>query len=216
MLFRSAPESLLTLDLAVLQGGSVDLASTRLALDELQVQGGRVIVERDARGALNWQQVWTSPGAEADAAPANPWHVALQRFSLADFGAVVTDRGASRPVILNLAPIGLQASGFANPPEKPVDFRLDAVMQEGGRFGVGGQVDLAGSAVTADLDLQDITLLPLQAYVSDLARVSLNSGRAGLKGRLEVAPDDQGGVRFAGSARVDNLAVTERAGTQLY
>ena len=207
-----APESLLTLDLAVLQGGSVDLASTRLALDELQVHGGRVVVERDARGALNWQQVWTSPGAEADAAPANPWHVALQRFSLADFGAVVTDRGASRPVILNLAPIGLQASGFANPPEKPVDFRLDAVLKEGGRFGVSGQVDLAGSAVTADLDLQDITLLPLQAYVSDLARVSLNSGRAGLKGRLEVAPDDQGGVRFAGSARVDNLAVTERAG----
>ena len=206
-----APDALLTLDRTVLQGGTVDLARTRLALDELQVQGGRVIVERDARGGLNWQRVWTSQGTEADAAAANPWQLSLQRFSLADFGAVVTDRGASKPVTLSLAPIGLQLGAFTSPPQGPMDFRLDATLHEGGRLSAEGQADLAGPSVTADLDLTDITLLPLQAYIADFARVSLNSGRAGLKGRLEFASGN-GGARFSGSARVDDLAVTETTG----
>ena len=206
-----APEALLTLDRTVLQGGTVDLAGTRLALDELQVQGGRVIVERDARGGLNWQRVWTSQGTEADAAAANPWQLSLQRFSLADFGAVATDHGASTPVTLNLVPIGLQLGAFTSPPQGPMDFRLDATLHEGGRLSAEGQADLAGPSVTADLDLTDITLLPLQAYIADFARVSLNSGRAGLKGRLEFASGN-GGARFSGSARVDDLAVTETTG----
>ena len=79
-----APEALLTLDRTVPQGGTVDLARTRLALDELQVQGGRVIVERDARGGLNWQRVWTSQGTEADTRRRPTRQLSLQRFSLAD------------------------------------------------------------------------------------------------------------------------------------
>lgn len=207
-----AQEPLLTLDRTVLEGGMVDLAGTRLALTDLQVEGGRVIVQRAADGRLNWQQVWASPSPSSVEATPNPWRVALERFTVAGFSAVVTDRSAPSPVTLNVTPIGVQVTDFTSPPEAPLKFELDAVLQEGGTLNASGQVDLAGSEVVADLDLSDITLLPMQTYLSEFARISLNSGRAALKGRLDFAQDQDGGLRFAGTARVDDLAVTESLG----
>ncbi len=207
-----AQEPLLTLDHTVLEGGMVDLAGTRVALNDLQVDGGRVIVERTADGQLNWQQVWTSPSKPSAEAEPNPWRVALQRFRVAGFGAVITDRGAPAPVTLNVTPIALQVTDITHPPEAPLKFELDAALQEGGKLAASGQVDLAGPSVVADLDLSDITLLPLQTYLTEFARVSLDSGRAGLRGRLDFAQEGDGGLRFAGTARVDDLAVTESVG----
>ncbi|MGB5465945.1 MAG: DUF748 domain-containing protein, partial [Sedimenticolaceae bacterium] len=205
-------EPLLTLDRTVLEGGMVDLAGTRVALTDLRVDGGRVIVERTADGQLNWQQVWTSPSTPSAEAEPNPWRVALQRFRVAGFGAAVTDRGAPAPVTLNLTPIGLQVTDITSPPEAPLKFEIDAVLQEGGTLTASGQANLAGPDVFADLDLSDINLLPLQTYLTEFARVSLDSGRAGLKGRLDFSQDRDGGLRFAGTARVDDLAVTESVG----
>ena len=205
-------EPLLTLDRTVLEGGAVDLTDARLALTDLQVQGGRVLVQRAAEGQLNWQQVWTSPGTPPAETEPNPWRVALQRFTVAGFGAVVTDRGAPAPLTLNVTPIGVRVTDFTSPPEAPLRFELDAKLQEGGNLDASGQVDLAGPSIVADLNLRDVTLLPLQTYLSDVARVSLNSGRASLTGRLDFAQDRDAGLRFAGTARIDDLAVTESDG----
>ncbi len=211
---EGAKGPLLRLDEAVLDGGSADLNRQRVTLGELTLKGGGTRVVRRRDGGLEWARLWqptgTAAGASAERtqppAARAPWEVTLERIALAGFRVDVRDAVPEQPLKLRLDPVELRVTGAGTDLQRPLGFQLQATLEQGGRIAASGELVPATQALTAEVELTDLALTPLQSYLQPLARVALQSGRASFSGRLKREPP---ALTLEGTAQVDDLRVTE-------
>ncbi|MGC8054826.1 DUF748 domain-containing protein, partial [Salmonella enterica] len=87
---------------------------------------------------------------------------------------------------LALESLSLQAPTLTDTLDQAIPFKLQA------RFDKNGSADLAGQAaahfrsVALDLDVKDLPITPFQHYFTDVLNVTISSGLASAKGKLEL------------------------------
>ncbi|WP_343725724.1 DUF748 domain-containing protein [Herbaspirillum huttiense] len=132
------------------------------------------------------------------------------KVQLADLRLTPPGKGAQP---LALESLSLQAPTLTDTLDQAIPFKLQA------RFDKNGSADLAGQAaahfrsVALDLEVKDLPITPFQHYFTDVLNVTISSGLASAKGKLELTPpldDRKLALDYKGSAAITNLRMQDK------
>lgn len=95
---------------------------------------------------------------------------------------------------------------------RPVPLRAAATVSGRTRLALEGEVVPATAAVQLKLDLADLPLRDVQAYLPDFPALELRSGTLSANGELTLPGGSGAALDFTGAGRVDGFSLLERAG----
>nr|WP_314628985.1 DUF748 domain-containing protein [uncultured Noviherbaspirillum sp.] len=210
------PGQLARADSLELAGARLRLAARQLALGSLTLADGAANVRFARDGSLNW----ASPAAPAPAAPAAnaaPWQVTADSFALRNFSASYVDARQQPPVEVELDRITATVGTLDTAGTAPAQVALQAGIG-GGTLQASGNLQLRDALTDAsgELDIR-ASALPLrlaQPYITEAARLVLTSGTLSGAGKLRIGNRTGPKITYAGSARLDNVAIDETAPRQ--
>ena len=211
-------EPLVQIEAIALGGGQVSLAQRSVDIEKISLTDGNVEFWLDPEGRFNWvrstagRQRRTDPsdggGQTLQATPkaqGPPWSVRLAQLDLATFDLRLADRRLSSPEIYALQNIRLNLREFRSDAASPFGLGLAFDVAQGGTAAVEGEIDLSGPSVTADVEIDALALPPLQPYLAQVARLSLDAGA--LSTVLEVAHGvtGEGALAIKGATVINDL-----------
>lgn len=180
-------------------------------------QDGRWMFERWLRteAAATGAAATTTPPARAAsstsvAKPQMAWRVLVADAAL-DGGQVrYADRAHSRPVVLDVTALSLQAKNFASNSAKLQPVKLSAQVRarrgEPGRLSFNGALALQPLSVRGQLQATDLPAQALSPYLGDVLNVALVRADAGFKGQVRYAQTLRGvTLHLQGDALLEDL-----------
>jgi outer membrane protein OmpA-like peptidoglycan-associated protein len=196
--------------------GRLDLAAREAGVARLALINGRVEAERDAQGRIPLAQAFkpaapaTAPASAANAADpgTEPWKFRLDSLELTGFEVALRDRTTTPAAGLTLQRIQASLTGLSQDLGASLPVKLSLAVKEGGSFQAEGKVVPARAAADIRLRLGNLSLKPVQPYISQAARLTLASGSASGAGRVKF--DKQ--LQFDGGFQVANLLLNESEG----
>jgi hypothetical protein len=148
-------------------------------------------------------------GVTPESSPAgsdDSWLVTVASVVVEDLGVNFQDRSFSRPLATGIEGLRLGISDFSTEPGSEFRVDLETGVTTGGRLELAGVAGLEPLIARLDVDLQSLSIEPLETVISDQIRLRLLSGDVGVQGQVEHTPEEP--LAFSGSASVDDL-VTE-------
>ncbi len=186
----------------------------RLTLDKVRVRRSWALIERDRQGRFLLRSLLerTPSAAPSRAAPAPGAAAggAALEFRLAegifeDGAATIVDGVTSPPARLEIAGARLAIHDLAWPSRGPVKLQLTSPAPGGGRFDVGGTVNLDPFRLEARATLDGVELAPAQPYLPIEGRVA---GRVTGDLAVTVALDPIS-VKVGGEARLQRFRLSD-------
>ncbi len=146
------------------------------------------------------------PGAEVPAAADDAWLFTLASLVVDDFGADFEDRSLTHPLTSGVENLMLGMTDFSTAPGSQFRLEFASDVTTGGRVTAGGDIGLKPRIAELDVDIQSLSIDPLEPLISDQISLRLLSGDVSLNGRLRHDEDEVLG--FSGAAQINDL-VTE-------
>jgi hypothetical protein len=206
-------------------GAEANLAKRTARVASIETGNGAIVARRFhsgelefvalAKPATNMARLTAAPPASTTAAstnmvaPAAPWSVVLQRFSVSNYTVKVEDAQPATPASLLADQISLTLTNISTASNTPVGLRLFARLNEGGTVTLhASAVVLPSLRAELDVDVSGIDLPALQSYVSEQAKLTIQSGRVTTRGRASVAIEGTNAPKldFAGNVSVNDFA----------
>ncbi|HZU62377.1 MAG TPA: DUF748 domain-containing protein, partial [Novosphingobium sp.] len=201
---------------ARLEGLHVDLAGHNADLGSLTLAGLDVPLRRAADGSINLMALVPATAASAPASastPASPWHAHLAHFALANAAVHVEDRAVQPASRLEASALSLAIEHIDTDLSRPLPLRFALRLNGAATLSGSGTLTPATTAGTLQLALTGLPLATIMPYLAGLPPLDLRSGTLAAAGRLSLAGSGLQGLRFAGSAGLDHLAVYEKGAT---
>jgi uncharacterized protein involved in outer membrane biogenesis len=205
----------LVLDQVALSGGRFDVAQRAVSLEAIQVDGGRIALERAADGRFNVQQ-WLPPATSSDsaappAAAANdkPWRFALGRVGVDGVACHVVDQTFAAPLTADVGRVRIAFKADAETAAGAPTLKLE---------GLGVEVQalrlISGAHQTP---LLEVDQLQAQGGQLSLAERSATLGRIALHGaKTALARDAHGELSLLSALRPAHAeAAAAPAGAQV-
>ncbi|HTV50188.1 MAG TPA: DUF748 domain-containing protein [Steroidobacteraceae bacterium] len=145
--------------------------------------------------------------AAATAAPAALWQLAAPDIDLSGLKIEAEDRAITPAVALDLSDIELQIHGFQSPATTPLDLQLRARIGDAGRLRATGRYALDSGAAHVQLQLDALSLTPLQPFVAERAALDLVSGELGAK--LTIERSANGVLAVSGGTELSKLRIID-------
>lgn len=198
---------------AELVNARMELPGGRIRADALDLSGASTTIELDARQNLNWNEILRkaaqppSPVADRQGTVSD---VQIGRVRVDDIALRFVDASPAAPVTLDLAQGSVLLKDVSLDTARALPLEARFAVAQGGRFeGRGSLVPAKGSG-QLDVRIADFSLKPFAPYVNRFARLRLESGAAGTRGRLAFGPGKSGpALAYRGAFVVDELAITE-------
>jgi uncharacterized protein involved in outer membrane biogenesis len=218
---RGERRELVGIETLAVRGVDLDLKKQSLRIGEVETHKGRVMVSRDASGALSFATLVPAPAgrrAPVDAparAPAAPWSVALGKLLVDGWAVRVEDHAPGEPVTLTADAVALTVEDFSLKRGSRATFSLRTRLGHAGSLAASGSAVLDPLAVTVKLDAKALDFVPLQPYFGDRVNILLRSGAASARGTLTLAAAGPAiKVGYRGSAGVDHLATVDKTSSE--
>ena len=187
-------------------GAEADLLESTMNLPSVTLQGGRVLVRREAGGALNLQKLF-EPVDRTPEKAAKPFQLRIGDIALASWTVQWEDLVPARPVRLDLSDVGGSLKDFSLEPGQAMPLELSAHVGEGGSLEAKGT--LSPFQATGDFSVKaaGVDLPPLDPYADAFANLRLSRGRLGLEGHLKFAfpGQKQDGLGYQGNLEVSGF-----------
>lgn len=210
---KTTDAPLMELPALAVREGSLLWPEQKVELPLIELSGGKVWPVMQADGNLNFAQLLvptTDPEPQpSSASEAAPWSISAPLLRLTDWQTTWRDETLLEPAEIQLEKIQLTVNGFSTAENASVQLQSQLEI-------AGGQIALTGTLqpqplANLDLDFQ-ITQLPLsiaQAYVTQQALVTLDSGTLTAEGKIRAA--DLDALTLGGQLSVDELVVAEQS-----
>ena len=217
-----AAEPIASLGSIALEGGSVDLGQSRVAVRRVAVTGGSVNIIREKDGSLRLVEALRAAerapaqrkvAASRDAAKAaQPWNVSLDALDVADVRLALADRSFEPAVAYDLEKIRVGLKNVRNDGKSPAGFDVSLRVAQGGAVRASGSFGVDGSRAAASVKIERVSLKPLQPAVARHSSLRLESGEISAAARLEYrAGTSRPELRVTGGGALDDLLVDESA-----
>jgi len=199
-------------------GGRVRWPERTAEVDLVRVSGPALRVLRSEDGTFLWMRLVDSlPAADAGEDPgggaAAGWKASCATFEIADGSVEVEDRTVAPPVALAVGALEARFEHVTSDASTPVTARLSATVNGSGALSAGGSLGLKPLAADLDVELSGLELPAFQPYASGVARVQLQSGSAGVRGKVSYRDGDASQLSFEGQASIDRLSLADPGGT---
>ncbi|MGN6223095.1 DUF748 domain-containing protein [Pseudoxanthomonas sp.] len=222
-----------TLGRVALEGARFSLDKREIAASALRVDGLRTALTREANGALSLQRLFSdgsvpdksvadnsAPAASTNAAPSSAsspasgpdWRFNLGEIAVEGAEVEVQDRAVRPASRFRLQGLSASARDISLDMARPVPLRAAATVNGRTRLALEGEVVPATAAVQLKLDLADLPLRDVQAYLPDFPALELRSGTLSANGELTLPGGSGAALDFTGAGRVDGFSLLERAG----
>ncbi|WP_426053947.1 DUF748 domain-containing protein [Janthinobacterium sp. PSPC2-1] len=196
--------------------GKIDLAAHTVHLGAVTASGAQIDLARNRQGEFAIAQklpVFASGKADADReTPSAPWSTKVDKVELSKFGARFDDAGTG--IKGNLQDARLSLQNVSNDMQQALPFELGVGLREGGLLTAKGKFVPGTGAVDAQLNLQQLTLAPVQPLLAQHVKLKLAGGTLSGSGRLTTgggAPTAPK-VRYEGGVDIAGLVLNETDG----
>jgi hypothetical protein len=199
-----------------LDNASIDLQGRKAEADGFRIVGLNGDLRRDAKGALNLQDLLAAPGSKpatagepakeaaatsaAPAAPAAPakkqsantaataWQARLRNLSISNSNISYEDSSVTPAQKLRIDALDLKVDNLSSKLDQASKLSLQATLNKNGKLSVTGQAAPQLKTVDLALDAQNLPIAPFQTYFTDYLNVTLTSGTLSTKGKLALTP----------------------------
>lgn len=189
---------------ADLQGLAVDTGKKTVDIAAVSSNSANVALRQERRAA-------SVPAASAgqDA----PYAVKVTKVALQDWSLSVDDRSHGESAAVTFAPLTLALQDASNAPGARMGLTLVAAAGKSGKLALEGKLGIAPLHVDLALDVDKLSLLPLQPYVTESVNLRLTQALLSTKGNLKLDAGPGGNLLggFKGDASVDQLATVDKA-----
>ena len=196
--------------------GKIDLAAHTVHLGAVTASGAQIDLARNRQGEFAIaQQLPVFASGKADAGketPSAPWSSKVDKVELSQFSARFDDAGTGIKGTLQDARLSLH--NVSNDMKQALPFELGVGLREGGLLTAKGKFVPGTGAVDAQLNLQQLTLAPVQALLAQHVKLKLAGGTLSGSGRLTTgggAPKAPK-VRYEGGVDIAGLVLNETDG----
>ena len=196
--------------------GKIDLAAHTVHLGAVTASGAQIDLARNRQGEFAIAQqlpVFASGKANANKeTPSAPWSTKVDKVELSKFGARFDDAGTGIKGTLQDARLSL--NNVSNDMKQALPFELGVGLREGGLLTAKGKFVPGTGAVDAQLNLQRLTLAPVQPLLAQHVKLNLAGGTLSGSGRLTTgggAPKAPK-VRYEGGVDIAGLVLNETDG----
>lgn len=196
--------------------GKIDLAAHTVHLGAVTASGAQIDLARNRQGEFAIAQqlpVFASGKANAGKeTPSAPWSSKVDKVELSQFSARFDDAGTGIKGTLQDARLSLH--NVSNDMKQALPFELGVGLREGGLLTAKGKFVPGTGAVDAQLNLQQLTLAPVQALLAQHVKLKLAGGTLSGSGRLTTgggAPTAPK-VRYEGGVDIAGLVLNETDG----
>lgn len=218
-----------------LDNATVDLQGRKAEADAFRIVGLNGDLRRDAKGALNLQDLLTAPGSKpaavnepakepavASAAPAKKqsanttataWQARLRNLSISNSNISYEDSSVTPLQKLRVEGLDLKVDNLSSQLDQTSKLSLQATLNKNGKLSVTGQAAPQLKTVDLALDAQNLPIAPFQTYFTDYLNVTLTSGTLSTKGKLALTPPINKqtlALQYSGSASLNNFRVLDK------
>lgn len=218
-----------------IEGIRVDLEKRELHVAHFSNRGLQALLQRDAAGVLNVQDLFESRSradskakvvlknklehvAEVvlEAAPAanaeQPWQLSVDKVDLSEGDLRLEDRSGSVPVVLDIHELGMGLQDWSLRRHAKSRATISARVNRNGRVSAESSFSTVPLLGKVKLDVRALDLLPVQPYLDELYRVLLTRGTLTAKGQLDfdLSRMEQPDIRFVGALSVDDFNMLDR------
>ncbi len=193
--------------------GSLRWPEEVLKIEQIRLAGAQLSAWLDERGILNWQELLVTGSAEEDMPASVPddevskWQASVDALQIEDIAIDFEDRSTEQPMAVNMSGLNLQVANVSSQPDTLFDFNLTFNVNERGKASAQGKVGILPPVVDAEINLAQLSLLPLQPYLSQFAKLEMTSGSLGVRGKLEYgASENSPDLQFSGEAIIDHFS----------
>lgn len=210
------------------QGIRVDLDARQLDAERVAVEGGDARVLKEKEGTLNLARVLGGVGkgkiqkevtaiAEEAKEEMKPWAIAVGSAEMTGFGVAFTDQSFSPAQSLDVDNLTLKVSDIKSDFKAPLPFEASLTLRQGGSVTAKGRFGLEEKSAEASVQVSNLTLIPVQPYLAQVAFLTLDSGTLSLGGKVNRMQGKNGpSTKFSGDVTVHNLLVSESATDQRF
>lgn len=218
----------LRLPMATVRGAGFDLVGKRIELGHMESTDTRLELRRDAQGRLNVEQLVRASAAAAkpheDLRPVlpgkSPWTVTLASLNAERQQVEFKDVRAGKAADLSLRDMALRAEQLSTATGVTGKVSLQSRVNKEGRISAAGPLSIEPLATTLKLDIRDVSILPIDAYLGDQLNALVASGLLQAQGQLRLdlpkaASTRQADapvpvVRYKGSIAVSNFGLVDK------
>lgn len=212
-----ADQPLLEWDSLRLEEGRADLARQEVSLRRLTLKGGGAGVSREADGAIHPISLFAVEAPEEPiarpppaSAPSRPWLFKLGEMAVSGFAIGVRDRSLAMPLAYDFDDLNVSVKDLANAGKAPIRFDARTKISQGGALALSGTAAPSGDSAQASLKLDHVNLDPLQGFISDFAKLQLDTADLSADlalGFRQAKPKPE--IRVTGGASLANLKLTQ-------
>lgn len=221
LLERGGSAPLVEISSGQVTGIEADALASRVAIDVLRLDKGRLALHRETDGSLNLLKVLATGGATSPAPsskPEKPLELTAKEISLRDFDIELRDRSPSPPVQLDLSRANANVKNFTLAIGAPIPFDVTFGIAPQGTAHIAGNATIDPLQADFTVEFAWLPLAPFSGYLNEMADARLARGIASMKGHVIVslAPGAPLNATFAGDGRIEDLALVEaRSGDEL-
>jgi uncharacterized protein involved in outer membrane biogenesis len=167
----------------------------------------------------------TVPAVEADAGQPGPtenqspqtadtsdWNVQLERLAITGYNSRFVDRTPIDEVQAKFKDIRLEFADLRTEQNHRGQLKLQLTGQRDGTLSIAGDVGINPPAAELTLKLNGLSLVPAQPYFTQNFKILVTRGKVDVDGRLtlEVPPDADSALQFAGQAAVNGFGSVDK------
>ncbi len=201
-----------------LKGGRIRWPEKTAEIELVRVSEPAIEAWRSEEGKINWLELierlkTAVPSGEPgrDAAGAS-WKASCAAVELAGGSLDIEDRAVAPAVKLAVSGIESRVENLSSDTSVPMKARLSAKVNESATVSAAGTVGLSPMAAEIDVEVAGLGVPSLQSYASQIASVKIQSGAAGVHGKLSYHEGGKPLLAFDGRATLDGLSLADPGG----
>lgn len=175
---------------ALLQGGTLTVSNgqfifpdNQLSMDSVALKDFKLAASQNSQGELNWLQLF-APMLEGkdEEEPAEselpPLQLTIAKLEIANTELSIEDQKPATPANLDLMLSSATLQNFSLAEDQQMPFTSNIGLESGGDIEFSGDLQLFPAvAVNAEANVNQLSLVPLQAYLSDYAHIDIEDGK---------------------------------------
>ena len=223
---KGKKEVLIAVPSLSVQGIGTDLQAREINVELIQTVDGRIKSWLLADGVFDFQRLFL-PDLEKlmkkkapeepkpEPVPAPPWHMAVKKMEVTNWGLDFEDRTLSNPAKLSVDDIDVVAENLTNKKDTSATVGIAMQLNKAGNVKINGTAGI--DPLLADLNVvtDKIVLKFFQPYVDDAVNARIVSGSTSSQGRIRYRGQDaQPQIQYEGDFSVDDVKIQGRVQTE--
>jgi outer membrane protein OmpA-like peptidoglycan-associated protein len=223
---KGKKEVLIALPSLSVQGIVADLQAQEINVELIQTVDGRIKSWLSADGVFDFQRLFLpdleklmkkneSEEPESEPVPAPPWHVALKKMEVSNWGLDFEDRTLSNSAKLSVDDIDVVVENLTNKKDTSATVGIAMQLNKAGNVKINGTAGIDPFLADLNVVTEKIALKSFQPYVDDAVNARIAAGSTSSQGRIRYRGQDaQPQIQYEGDFSVDDVKIQGRVLTE--